>query len=201
MRKIATHKFNIFTSKNVTWRTYLISFTVQCCFLFRFVSIELVSLIWVPQIWVAIYIYGTIIFNKEINANVSKRISSLSLGVFYCSFELHLTPHMTLSVETCIRHPVLSGHYSGCPLIQVSLYVPSPLLAVQTSDHKILHCIIAYQTVENMPTLKRLSCILHAFAKGYQGYKSNFGFHFPTSKSSKSRMKNPFLDSPKGTHP
>ena len=120
---------------------------------------------------------------------------------FHCSFELHLTPHMTLSVETCIRHPVLSGHYSGCPLIQVSLYVPSPLLAVQTSDHKILHCIIAYQTVENMPTLKRLSCILHAFAKGYQGYKSNFGFHFPTSKSSKSRMKNPFLDSPKGTHP
>ena len=52
---------NIFTLKNVTWRTYLISFTVQCCFLFRFVSIELVSLIWVLQIWVAIYVYGTII--------------------------------------------------------------------------------------------------------------------------------------------
>ena len=30
---------------------------------------------------------------------------------FHCSFELHLTPHMTLSVETC-GHPVLSGHYS-----------------------------------------------------------------------------------------
>ena len=53
-------------------------------------------------------------------------------------------------------------------------------LAVRTSDHKILHGIIARQTVENMPMLKRLSCILHEFAKGYQGYKSNFGFHFPS---------------------
>ena len=61
MRKIATHKFNILTLKNVTWRTYLISFTVQCCFLFRFVCIELVSLIWFLQIWVAIYVYGTMI--------------------------------------------------------------------------------------------------------------------------------------------
>ena len=52
---------NIFTLKNVTWRTYLITFTVQCCFLFRFVSIELVSLIWVLQIWVAIYVYGNMI--------------------------------------------------------------------------------------------------------------------------------------------
>ena len=128
MRKIATHKFNILTLKNVTWRTYLISFTVQCCFLFRFVSIELVSLIWVLQIWVAIYIYGTIIFNKEINANVYRHYLWEYSKRFHCSFELHLTPHITLSVETCIRHPVLSGHYSGCPLIQVSLYVPSPLL-------------------------------------------------------------------------
>jgi len=38
----------------------------------------------------------------------------------HCSFEWHLTPHMTLSIETCIfGHSVLSGHYSiprGCPL-------------------------------------------------------------------------------------
>ena len=53
--------FWIFTLKNVTWRTYLISFTVQYCYLFRFVFIELVSLIWFLQIWVAIYVYGTII--------------------------------------------------------------------------------------------------------------------------------------------
>ena len=53
--------FNIFTVKNVIWWTYLISFTVQCCFLFRFVCTELVSLSWVLQIWVAIYVCGTII--------------------------------------------------------------------------------------------------------------------------------------------
>ena len=45
----------------VSWRTYLISFTEQYCFLFRFVCIELVSLIWFLQIWVAIYVYGTMI--------------------------------------------------------------------------------------------------------------------------------------------
>ena len=40
---------------------------------------------------------------------------------------------------------------------------------------------IICQTVENMSFLERLrlSCILHAFAKGYQGHKSNFGFHIP----------------------
>ena len=53
--------FSIFTLKNLTWKTYFISFTVQYCFLFHFVSIELVSLIWFLQIWVAIYVYGTMI--------------------------------------------------------------------------------------------------------------------------------------------
>ena len=39
--------FSIFTFKNITWQTYLISFTctVRYCFLFHFVCIELVSLI------------------------------------------------------------------------------------------------------------------------------------------------------------
>ena len=53
--------FSIFALKNVTWRTYLISFTVQYCFLFRFVCIELASLIWFLQIWVSIFVYGTMI--------------------------------------------------------------------------------------------------------------------------------------------
>ena len=55
--------FLIFTLKNVTWQTYLISFKVQYCFLFRFVCIELVSLFWFLQIWIAIYMYvsGTLI--------------------------------------------------------------------------------------------------------------------------------------------
>ena len=87
MRKIASNCrpqiFSIFTLKSVTWRTYLISFTVQYCFLFRFVCIELVSLIWFLKIWVAIYVYGNLI------------------KCFHCSFEWHLTLHMTLSIETC----------------------------------------------------------------------------------------------------
>ena len=33
--------FSIFTLKNVTWQTYVISFPVQYCSLFRFVCIEL----------------------------------------------------------------------------------------------------------------------------------------------------------------
>ena len=53
--------FSIFTLKNVIRRTYFIRFTVQYCFLFRFVSIELVSLIWFLQIWVVIYVFGTMI--------------------------------------------------------------------------------------------------------------------------------------------
>ena len=38
--------------------------------------------------------------NKEINANDSLWEYSKP---FHCSFEWHLTPHMTLSIETCIR--------------------------------------------------------------------------------------------------
>ena len=61
---------------------------------------------------------------------------------------------------------------------------------------------IICQRVENTSLFERLSLILHALAKGHQGYKSNFGFHvLSTAKSGKSRIKNPFLDSPKGTHP
>ena len=95
--------FNTFTLKNVTWRTWLISFAGQCCFLFRFVSTELVSLIWVVQIWVAIYVNGTVIFHKEINANVYRYSLWEYSKRFHCLFEWHLTPHMTLSIETCIR--------------------------------------------------------------------------------------------------
>ena len=59
--RLPATNFSIFTLKNVTWRTYLISVTVQYCFLFCFVCIELVSLIWFLQFWVAIYVYGTLI--------------------------------------------------------------------------------------------------------------------------------------------
>ena len=89
---------------------YLIIFSVQYCFLFRFVCIELVSLIWFLQFWVAIHVYGTMIklvhFDKEISANVYRHSLWEYSKRFHCSFQWHLTPHMTLSIETCIRRTV-----------------------------------------------------------------------------------------------
>ena len=59
-------------------------------------------------------------FDKEINANVYRHSLWEYCKHFHCSFEWHLTPHMTLSIETCIWWtPCISGHYSippGCPL-------------------------------------------------------------------------------------
>jgi len=69
------------------WTVY----TVQYCFLFRFVCIKLVSLIWFLQIWVAIYVYGTLInwstLIKKINANVYCHSLWECFKRFYCSFE------------------------------------------------------------------------------------------------------------------
>ena len=42
-------------------------------------------------------------FNKEINANVYRHSLWEYSKRFHCSFEWHLTPHMTLSIKTCIR--------------------------------------------------------------------------------------------------
>ena len=116
--------FSIFTLKNVTWRTYLISFTVQYCFLFRFVCIELVSLIWVLQIWVAIYVYGTMInWSSLIKKLMPTYIvivsrSVLNVSTVYLNGIRHLI-WLYLSKPVLGGHPVLSGHYSipqGCPL-------------------------------------------------------------------------------------
>ena len=123
MRKIATN-FSIFTLKKVTWRTYLISFTVQYCFLFCFVCIELVSLIWFLQIWVAIYVYGTMInWSSLIKKLMQTYIvivsgSILNVSTVHLNGIWHLIWHY-LSNPVLGGHPVLSGHYSiprGCPL-------------------------------------------------------------------------------------
>ena len=42
-------------------------------------------------------------FNIEINANVYRHSLWEYSKRFHCSFEWHLTPHMTLSIETCLR--------------------------------------------------------------------------------------------------
>ena len=116
--------FSIFTLKNVTWRTYLISFTVQYCFLFRFVCIELVSLIWFLQIWVAIYVYGTMInwstlIKKLMQTYIVKVSGSiLNISTVHLNGIWHLM-WCYLSKPVLGGHPVLSGHYSiprGCPL-------------------------------------------------------------------------------------
>ena len=55
-----------------------------------------------------------------------------------------------------------------------------------SSNTKFCICL----TVENTSFLERLLCILHAFAKGHQGYKSTLDFTFlSTAKSGKSRIK------------
>ena len=61
------------------------------------------------------------------------------------------------------------------------LHVPSSLFELPTTKFARYNRIIC-QRVENTSFFERLSCILHALAKGYQGYqgyKSNFGFHVP----------------------
>ena len=116
--------FSIFTFKNLTWRTYLISFTVLYCFLFRFVCIELVSLIWFLQIWVEIYVYGTMInwitLIKKLMQTYIVIVSWSTAKRFLCSFEWHLTSHMPLFIENCIRRtPCIKRtlqHSRGCPL-------------------------------------------------------------------------------------
>ena len=108
--------FSIFTLKNVTWRTYLTSFTVQYCFLFRFVCIELVELIWFLQIWVAIHVYGTMINANVYRHSLCRSIQNVSTvhlnGIWHPIWRY-------LSKPVLGGHPVLSGHYSiprGCPL-------------------------------------------------------------------------------------
>ena len=61
-------------------------------------------------------------FRKEINANVYRHSLWQYSKRFHCSFKWHLTPYMTLSIETCIRRTPcinISGHYiipRGCLL-------------------------------------------------------------------------------------
>ena len=121
--------FSILTLKNVTWRTYLISFTVQYCFLFyfpfRFVCIELVSLIWFLQIWVAIYVYGTMINWSTLIKKLTQTYIVIVSGSIINVSAVHLngmTPPMMLSIETCIRRTPCIKRTLQHSLIQVSLY-------------------------------------------------------------------------------
>ena len=108
----------------MTWRTYLIGFTAQYCFLFRFVCVELVSLIWFLQIWVAIYVYGTMINWSTLIKKLMQTYIVIVSGSILNVSTVHLNGiwHLIwryLSKPVLGGHPVLSGHYSiprGCPL-------------------------------------------------------------------------------------
>ena len=107
--RIATHKCFYFYIKNVTWQTYLVSFIVQYCFLFRFVCIELVSLIWFLQIWVAVYVYGIMInWSTLIKKLMQTYIVKVSESVLNLS-TVHLNGIWHL-IWRYLSKPVLDGH-------------------------------------------------------------------------------------------
>ena len=70
-------------------------------------------------------------FNKEIYANVSPpdvyRHSLWEYSKrFHCSFEWHLTPHVTLSIETCIRRtPCIKRTIQHSPRVSCNLNIDS----------------------------------------------------------------------------
>ena len=73
---------------------------IENCFLFRFVCIELVSLIWFLQIWVAIYVKGTMVnWSTLVKKFMQTYIVIVSGSILNVSTQL--TPQMTLSIETC----------------------------------------------------------------------------------------------------
>ena len=115
--------FFIFTLKNMTWRTYLISFTVlQYCSisfcLYRACFTHLISSNLSCNL--CLWYYDQLVhFDKE-NANVYRQSLWKYSKRFHCLFEWHVTPHMTLSMKPVLgRHPIFSRQYSipwGCPL-------------------------------------------------------------------------------------
>ena len=105
--RIATHKFFYFNIK----KRYLANlfdqfhgtglFSILFC-LYRACFTHLISsnLNCNLCLW---YFDQLVHLNKEINANVYRHSLWEYSKCFHCSFEQHLTPHMTLSIETCMR--------------------------------------------------------------------------------------------------
>ena len=116
--------FFIFAFKDLSWRTYLISFTVLYCRLFSFVCTELFSLIWFLQIWVAIYVYGTMINWFTLIKKLMQTYIIIVPGSIVNVSTVHLNGIWHLIWQYLLKpvlggHPVLSGHYSiprVCPL-------------------------------------------------------------------------------------
>ena len=101
--RFATHKFLDFYIKNVTWRKFAstVLFPISFC-LYRAFFTHLISSNLSCNLCLRYY-DQLVHFDKEIHANVYRHSLWEYSKRFHCSFEWHLTPHMTLYIETCIR--------------------------------------------------------------------------------------------------
>ena len=137
MRKIATHKFfDFYLKKRDSTNLFdqihsTVLFPISFCF-YRACFTHLVSSNLSCNI--CFWYYDQLVhFNKEINANVYRHSFWEYSKRFHCSFEWHLTPHMTLSIETCI-----TAFPEGVRLIQVSLQLFPQRLRQQPGKFEIV---------------------------------------------------------------
>ena len=101
----------------MTWRTYLIWYTEQCCFLFSFVYIKLVSVICFLQIWVPIYVYSTKINWSTLIKKLMQTYIVIVSGSILNVSTVHLNGIWHL-IWRYLSKPVLGGCYSiprWCP--------------------------------------------------------------------------------------
>ena len=107
MRKIAIHKFfNFYIKKRDLTNLFdefhsTVLFSISFC-LYRGCFTHLISSILSCNPCLS-YCEQLVHFDKEINATVYRHSLWKYSKRFHCSFEWYLTPHMTLSIETCIR--------------------------------------------------------------------------------------------------
>ena len=107
LRRIATHKFFNIYMKNRDLTNLFDQFhstglfsTSFCLYRACFTHLISSNLSCNLCLW---YYDQLVHFDKEINANVYRHSLWEYYKRFHCSFEWHLTPHMTLYIETCIR--------------------------------------------------------------------------------------------------
>ena len=164
-------------------------------FLFRFVCIELVSLIWVLQIWVAIYVYGTMINWSSLIKKLMQTYIVIVSGSILNVSTVHLNGIWHLIWRYLLKpvlggHPVLSGHYSipwGCPL-NTGFTVCSELLHNTRRDsscHGNTFPEKMFVWGGSTPVCNSFAFYIHApfFAKKYSFRIPSFGkwylFHIP----------------------
>ena len=123
MPKIATHKCFDFYIKRHDLTHFIVSQYGVVFYLVLFVwacFTHLSSSNLCSNLCLWYYDQLLVLFNKEINADVYRHSLWEYSKCFHCSFEWHLIPHKTLSIETCIRRtPCIKRtlqHSRRCPL-------------------------------------------------------------------------------------